>query len=195
MSLVSLTRFLLFLFMFILLFSGCAPQEKLTFEEKAAKPEVTAAYLLEHRIITYEPRFRERVVSTLPFEVISFEDSFLFYLVARIPDQSIADKSTPQYYLWLERRARNWKDYVKVYSKQLSNLTIKSHYSSIRQGEFYKDYTIDLTLEQLHYIHSKGLDLTLINKNNQGSYIRLPKTYIDAFMQILDQEHNSSTTH
>jgi len=173
----------------LLLFIGCAQQPDVAELSPETVPEITTAYLLEHRIISYAPKYHEKVITTLPYEIQTFEENYLLFLVARLPDanSTAAIKITePHYYLWLERRSESWRDFVAAYSRQLPSLAIKAHYSSIRNGKYYKNYTIDFTLQQLREVQERGLAVTLINRQNHRSTIEIPKHYIQAFLQMLE---------
>ena len=172
----------------LLLFFGCSQHSDEATQPTETVPEITTEYLLEHRIISYEPKYHEKVVTTLPYEIQTFEENYLLFLVARLPDANstaILRITEPHYYLWLERRSDSWRDFVAVYSRQLPALEIKAHYSSIRNGKYYKDYTIDFTLQQLHGVQESGLAVTMINNKKERSTIDIPKHYIQAFLKML----------
>ncbi len=172
----------------VLLFSACTTAEKPA-PAAPPPPQITTAYLLEHRIISYEPKYQEKVIATLPYEIVRFDESFLFYLVARIPDENrsaVFVSTGPRYYLWLERKADNWRDFTEVHAVKIDSLQINAHFSAIRKGVFYKEYTIDFTLEQLEHVQDSGLDLLLINQNNDTSEITLPSHYVKAFLKMLE---------
>ena len=180
---------------FVLLFTmsilfGCTQEAKKPVPPSVTLPEITTAYLLEHRIIAYEPKYQEKIIATLPYEIKTFDESYLTYLVARIPDKNssvLLQPKGPRYYLWLERRADNWRDFVTVRSASIAPLTINAHYSAIRQGHYYKEYTIDFTLQQLRSVQKSGIELTLINRQNISSTVSLPKHYIKAFLKMLEK--------
>ena len=154
-------------------------------------PEVTTDYLFEHRIIAHMPTFGEKVISTLPYETATFDEDYIFYLVARLPDPNSSaqtKRTDTQYYLWLERTSKGWLDFTQAYSNELGRFVVVGHNSSIRSGRFYKDYTIDLTLTQIEYVRERGLTLFLYGKNAQPSTIYLPKEYIEAFLLALDKK-------
>lgn len=187
-DLFQVQTFLLFISLIIV--SGCAKHEEKLQAEPKPLPEITTAYLLEHRIIAYEPKHHEKIIATLPYEIKTFEESYLIYLIARIPDKisnTPLKVNEPRYYLWLERRADNWRDFVAVRSTRLSSLTIHPHYSSIRQGHYYKEYTIDFTLEQLSHVQDRDLDILLINQQNDRSMITIPSLYIKAYLEMIAQ--------
>lgn len=186
---LSKTRIFLLLVSLIII-SGCAKNEAKLQVEPTAVPEITAAYLLEHRIISYQPRYQEKIVTTLPYEIKTFDENYLIFLVAHLPyanNTALLKAAQPRYYIWLERRADNWRDFIAVYSQQLAPLKINSHYSAIRQGHFYKEYTIDFTLEQLSYVQDSGLDLLLVNQQNLVSEIDIPSLYIKAYLEMIAQ--------
>jgi len=179
---------LLILFTLALLL-GCSA-EKRPQPTTTPPPEITADYLLKHRIIAYAPKFHETVIATLPYEIKTFKETYLLYLVARIPDTQsdvLLKPAKPRYYLWLERRSDGWLDFTAVHAPNLTPLTIASHYSAIREGRFYQEYTIDFTLEQLYSLQSSGLELLLINKDNETSTVTLPKHYIVAFLKMVEE--------
>ena len=185
--------FSLIIILFII--SGCAKNEEKLQAEPTPVPEITTAYLLEHRIIAYEPKYQEKIIATLPYEIKTFEESYLLYLVARIPDQNgtaLLKAKGPHYYLWLERRADSWRDFVAVRSASVAPLAINAHYSAIRQGHYYKEYTIDFTLQQLRSVQENGVDLTLINRQNNSSTVSLPKHYIKAFLKMIEKPSSVS---
>ncbi|MDA3946879.1 MAG: hypothetical protein PF439_09400 [Helicobacteraceae bacterium] len=158
--------------------------------ESTTVPEITTAYLLEHRIISYLPKYHEKIISTLPYEIKTFDDDYLLYLIARVPDEnssSLTKANEPHYYLWFERRADNWRDFMAVDSEKITSLKINSHYSAIRQGHFYQEYTIDFTLDQLYLVQDTGMDLLLINKQNVTSTINIPSFYIKAYLEMVTQ--------
>lgn len=168
---------------------GCTAAEKAK-PTTTPPPEITADYLLKHRIISYAPRFHEKVISTLPYEIQRFDESYRLNLVARIPDKesgSLLKASHPRYYLLLQRSSDGWLDFTAVHTPNLTPLKIVSHYSSIRQGRFYKEYTIDFTLEQLYSLETSGLELLLINKKNETSTVTLPTHYISAFLKMVEE--------
>ena len=173
----------------LLLSSGCSQHSDEVPPLPESMPEITTDYLLKHRIISYAPKYHEKVITTLPYEIQTFDENYLLFLVARLPDANstaVIKITEPHYYLWLERRSESWRDFVTVYSRQLPTLTIKAHYSSIRNGKYYKDYTIDFTLQQLHKVQENGFAVTLVNKQNHRSTIELPKHYIEAFVKMLE---------
>ena len=173
----------------LFLSSGCSQHSDEVSPLPESVPEITTEYLLEHRIISYAPKYHEKVITTLPYEIQTFEENYLLFLVARLPDANstaIIKITEPHYYLWLERRSDNWRDFVAVYSRQLPALEIKGHYSSIRNGKYYKDYTIDFTLQQLSKVKNSGLAVTLINNKKERSTIDIPKHYIQAFLKMLE---------
>ena len=178
------------LFISLIIVSGCTKNEEKLQVEPTVVPEITTAYLLEHRIISYQPKYQEKIIATLPYEIKTFDESYLLYLVARIPDKNssaLLKTKEPHYYLWLERRADNWRDFVVVHSDSVTPLTINAHYSSIRQGHYYKEYTIDFTLEQLSSVQDSGLDLLLVNQQNLTSTINIPSLYIKAYLEMIAQ--------
>ena len=180
----------LLLLLTLIIVGGCAKHEEKLQIEPAVMPEITTAYLLEHRIISYEPRFHEKIIATLPYEIKTFDESYLIHLIARIPDNNSTvaiQAKQPHYYLWLERRADNWRDFTVVRSSSMSMLRIHPHYSSIRQGLYYKEYTVDLILEQISQIQDRGLTLELINQQNQRSVITIPSLYIKAYLEMIRQ--------
>ena len=184
-----------FLLFFSLLFlCGCTKEANLK-PAPIPPPEITTAYLLEHRIISYAPKFQEKIITTLPYEIQTFEESYLLYLVARLPDKKSASlfKTTkPLYYLWLERSSNNWRDFTAVHSALKTPLKIDPHYSAIRHGKFYEEYTIDLTPEQLAGVQHSGLDLSLVNQYSLTSNISIPGRYIKAFLEILNEQAESA---
>ena len=182
------------LFITLVLFSinGCKEPVDIPEQTTAVPlPEVTTAYLFEHRIIAHMPTFGEKVISTLPYETTTFDEDYIFYLVARLPDpHSTAQtkRTSTRYYLWLERTSNGWLDFTQAYSNELGRFVIVGHNSSIRSGRFYKDYTIDLSLSQIEYVRKRGLTLQLYGKNTKPSTIYLPKEYIQAFLLALDKK-------
>jgi len=178
------------LLLILLILNGCT-NEKAPAAAPAPLPDITTAYLLEHRIISHEPKFGDKIIATLPYEITRFEESYLIYLIAYLPvtdAPSSAKTAGPRYYLWLERRSDGWRDFTEVFSVKLSNLKISSRNSAIRTGLFYKEYTIDLTRQQLAKVQDSGLDLLLINEYNYTSEIEVPSHYIKAFLKILDEQ-------
>lgn len=181
-----------FLFFLILpLLIGCTTGKKPEPTSTTPPPEITTAYLLEHRIISYAPKFQEKIVTTLPYEIRCFEESYRLYLVARIPDKngdSVFKATQPVYYLWLERISDNWRDFTAVRSVIEAPLEIYAHYSAIRHGKFYEEYSINFTPAQLAGVQDSGLDLLLANKLHQTSNITVPVHYIKAFLQIIKEQ-------
>jgi len=174
-----------------LLFSinGCREPIEIPESTPVTYPEVTTDYLFEHRIIAYMPTFGEKVISTLPYETATFDEDYIFYLVARLPDPNSSaqtKRTDTRYYLWLERTSKGWLDFTYVYSEELGRFMIIGHNSSIRSGRFYKNYTIDLSLLQIEYMRNSGLTFHLYNNNKQSSTIFLPKEYIEAFLLALE---------
>jgi len=186
---IKLTTVMFTSLLILLLSFGCSQHHENPLPASETVPEITTEYLLEHRIISYAPKYHEKVITTLPYEIQTFEENYLLFLVARLPDANstaLMKITEPRYYLWLERRSESWRDFVAVYSRQLPSLAIKAHYSSIRSGKYYKDYTIDFTLQQLHKVQESGLAVTLVNIQNHRSTIELPKHYIEAFVKMLE---------
>jgi len=186
---INLTTVMFTSLLILLLSFGCSQHHEEPLVASETLPEITTEYLLEHRIISYAPKYHEKVITTLPYEIQTFEENYLLFLVARLPDANstaLIKLTEPRYYLWLERRSDSWLDFVGVYSRQLSSLTIKGHYSSIRNGAYYKDYTIDFTPEQLAHIQEHDLVLTLINQQKVRSTVEIPKNYIQAFLKMLE---------
>ena len=176
------------MFLILLSINGCTKLSKIPEPTPVEYPEVTSDYLFEHSIITYAPAFGEKVVATLPYETANFNEDYIFYLVAHLPDpnSSAQTKRTKRrYYLWLERTSTGWLDFTQAYSNELGRFAIVGHNSSIRSGEFYKNYTMDLSLAQIEQVRDSGLTLQLHNKNGQSSTIYLPKEYIQAFLLVL----------
>jgi len=171
----------------IFLLQACADKELMLPPpaEPVKLPKITTEYLLKNRIISYAPQFHEKILTTLPYEIENFEEHYRFHLVARVPDAEAPRDLQPKFYLWLVRYADNWRDFVAVYAENRTPLLIKPHYSNIRQGVFYEEYTIDLSLEQLKSVREKGLSLTLINAAHIRSEIFLPPEYIQAFLEII----------
>ena len=176
------------LFLTIIFVQACSQKHLQPLPEQTALPEITTAYLLKHRIISYAPQFHEKVLSTLPYEVENFEEKYLFYLIARLPDPSAPKTLKKHYYLWLLRYGDSWRNYNAVYSNTLGELKIEPHYSNIREGVFYEEYTIDFTLKQLQELRKKGLDLTLSNNAHIRSEIFLPPEYLQAFLEMLQAQ-------
>ena len=170
--------------------SGCEELVEIPEPTPVTYPEVTTDYLFEHRIIAYMPTFGEKVISTLPYEITTFEEDYVFYLVARLPDTNSSaqtKRTKTRYYLWLERTSKGWLDFTQAYSDKLGRFTIIGHNSSIRSGRFYKNYTIDLNLSQIEYVRKSGLTFRLYNRNEKSSTIHLPKEYIEAFLLALEK--------
>ncbi|MCJ7765925.1 MAG: hypothetical protein MUP09_08310, partial [Thiovulaceae bacterium] len=141
------------LFFILLLFNGCTKAQKA--EPVAPLPQITTAYLLEHRIVSDVPKFQEKSIATLPYAIQTFEESYLLYFVARIPDENrsaVFATTKPRYSLLLQRRGHNWRDFTEVHAVKIARLQINSHYSAVREGLFYQEYTIDFTLEQLESV-------------------------------------------
>jgi len=170
--------------------SGCREPIEIPEPTPVQLPEITTDYLFEHRIIAYAPTFGEKIISTLPYEIATFDEDYIFYLVARLPDANSSTqtkRTNPHYYLWLERTSKGWLDFTQAYSHELGRLTILGHNSNIRSGRFYKNYTIDLSLSQIQHLRDSGLTLNMGNKKAQISTIYLPKEYIDAFLLTLEK--------
>ncbi len=170
------------------LLSGCAGQVPKAPEEPPAAPEITESYLLDHRITLPLPGGKETLVSTLPYEIVNFDESYRLRLVAQLPadrdDMNGTDKA-PHCYLWFERKAKNWRDFTRVYAVQFSPLTLEPHFSTIRQGTFYKEYTVDFSRRQLVSVQHEGLELLLVNPQNITSTITLPALYVRAFLKMV----------
>ena len=186
---MSLTRFIR-TFTLLLLITigavGCAEKVQQPAPEQKPTPEITVAYLVKNRIISDAPQFRAKIVATLPFEVITFEESFLLNLTAQIPETNTSD-SKSDYYLRFECRGHNnWRNYKWVISPQLRAPTLQASFSSVRHGVFYENYTIELDYQQLKQISDKDLQLTFINKQHQSAYLVLPSKYVKAFIKIID---------
>ena len=156
-------------------------------------PEISVAYLVKNRIIADAPQFKAKIVATLPFEVITFDATFLLNLTAQIPDTNTSD-TPPDYYIRFERQGKDtWRNYRWVLSPQLKKPILQESFSSIRQGVFYEDYTIDLEYEQLQALVGQDLQLTFVNQQQQSAYLLLPSKYIEAFIKIID-EHPKATS-
>ncbi len=187
---MSLTRFIrtsILLLLITIGTLGCAEKMPQPVPEQKPAPEITIAYLVKNRIISDAPKFRAKVVATLPFEVITFEESFLLNLAAQIPDTNTSSFKS-DYYLRLERRGHdNWRDYKWIISPQLKEPTLQASFSSVRQGLFYEDYTVDLDYQDLKQVSDKDLQLTFINKQHQSAYLILPSKYVKAFIKIVDK--------
>ena len=185
-------RFLQYILLFIMFISlqACSQKHLEPLPPQTEPPEITTAYLLEHRIISYAPQLHEKILSTLPYEMENFEERYRFHLIARLPDTSASDPAETHYYLWLVRYADNWRDFTAAYSNTLGVLKIEPHYSNIRQGVFYEEYTVDFTLEQLKRLQTQGLSLTLFNNARLRSEIFLPPEYLQAFLQLLKEQEN-----
>jgi len=181
--------------------NGCNQSPEIPEPAPVSYPEVTTDYLFEHRIIAYVPTFGEKVISTLPYEIATFDEDYIFYLVARLPDPNSSaqiKRTHTRYYLWLERTSKGWLDFTQAYSYELGRLNILGHNSSIRSGKFYKNYTIDLSLEQIQQVRNSGLTLNMGNKKSHVSTIFLPKEYIDAFLLTLEKSechHDETNDH
>ena len=182
---------LLFIGVSALILSGCAQIEPIPQPVVVEKPDITTEYLFKHRIITNEPTFGEKVLSTLPYETTTFDEAFIYYLVARLPDTNSttpAKRTKEHYYLWVERTSDAWLNFTHAYGDDLGPLSITGHNSSIRSGRFYKNYSVDLSLEQVKAIQHSGLTLTMANKQKKHTTIFLPKAYVDAFLMILNNQ-------
>lgn len=176
------------IFVTLLFINGCANHQETIPVAPAAVPDIDTAYLLEHRIISYEPRYQEKIITTLPYEIRNFDESYIMYLVARLPDgnsTSVLSSKEPHYYLWLERRSNNWRDFTTAQAAGLGTLKIDSHYSAIRQGHFYKEYTIKFRLDQFFAVQDSGLELVLMNQQGVKSTITVPGVYIQAYLEML----------
>ena len=172
----------------LLIISGCREPIEIPEPTPAQLPKITTDYLFEHRIIAYAPTFGEKVISTLPYEIATFDEDYIFYLVARLPDANSftqTKRTNPHYYLWLERTSKGWLDFTHGYSKKLGRFIVIGHNSSIRSGKFYKNYTIDLSLSQIEHVDNSGVTFHLYNNNGKSSTIHLPKEYIKAFLLAL----------
>jgi len=186
-SLLSSTFFLLPVLL-SLFFYGCA-EKKVIAPTPKVKPEITATYLFEHRIISHSPSREKIVLTTLPFEIKTFNETYILNLVSQIPTGSQSDKN-PQYYVSVQRQASNWQEYKYVYSEQTTNLILNSSYSGIRNGVFYTNYTIDLSYEQLLQLQNSDFYLTLSNAHKGRTLIELPKVYIQAFIMIINHPND-----
>ena len=188
MTFLRLLRSSLLITFILLSISGCKEPVKIPEQTVTELPEVTTDYLFEHRIIAYAPTFGEKLISTLPYETTTFDETYILYLVAHLPDpnSSVKIKRTKaRYYLWIERTSKGWLDFTQAYSNELGRFVIIGHNSSIRSGRFYKNYTIDLTLSQIEQVQKSGLTFLLQNRNAQSSTIYLPQEYIKAFLLAL----------
>lgn len=176
------------LFFTLAMLSGCAQHVEKPLPAPEPLPEITADYLLEHGIISYAPQFHEKIIATLPYEIVTFEESYLVCLVARLPDpesRARIRRTEASYYLWLQRKSGGWRDFTAVYSAHMPDLKIHPHYSSIRNGLFYKDYTIEVKPEMLQKVQENGAEFTLVNNQNIRSTIAIPADYIKAFLEML----------
>ena len=180
-------QYLLLFIMFIFL-QACSQKHLEPLPPQTEPPEITTAYLLEHRIISYAPQFHEKILSTLPYEMENFGERYRFHLIARVPDTSASNPVKKHYYLWLVRYADSWRNFTAAYSSALGELKIEPHYSNIRQGVFYEEYTIDFTLQQLKKLQKQGLSLTLLNNAHVHSEIFLPPEYLQAFLELIKEQ-------
>ena len=184
-SLLSSTSFLLLILLSLFLY-GCA-EKKVVAPTPKVKPEITATYLFEHRIISYSPSRDKVVITTLPFEIKTFNETYILNLVAQMLTDSQSDKN-PQFYISVQRQASDWQKYKYVYSEQTNNLTLNSSSSGIRNGIFYTNYTIDLSYKQLVLLQNSDFYLTLSNTHNGKTLIELPQVYIQAFILMVDHQ-------
>ena len=171
-----------------LIFYGCAENTVIVSTPKV-KPEITATYLFEHGIISHSPSRETTLLTTLPFEIKTFDESYILNLVAQIPTTSQKDQKS-HYRISIQRQAGDWQNYKYVYSKQVSGLTLKSPYSGIRHGVFYTNYIIELSYAQLVQLQNKDLYLTLSNTHQAKTLIELPRIYIQAFIMMIDHHTN-----
>ena len=164
---------------------GCANKIVAPSPIPKVKPQITASYLFEHRIIAQRPLVHEKTITTLPFEIKTFDETYILSLIAEIPTDVKTEKR-PTYYLWIQRQANNWQEYKYVYSAQVSDLTLTSPYSGIREGVFYTNYVITLTYAQLQKLRKEDLYLTLTNTQQGRTLIELPQVYLEAFFMMID---------
>lgn len=181
---------LLVLLISILLLGGCTPHVKKTKPTVQQIPDITAAYLFEHRIISYRASQQMTTVATLPYEILTFDERYTLHLVAQFSDANSSatanTKKRSNYYLLIQRQSDNWRDFTHVEAKEISNLKIESLDSHIRHGNFFKFYSIDFSKEQLLTLKNSELTLTLSNDHGFQSLLKMPKNYIEAFLQIID---------
>jgi len=171
-----------------LFFYGCADKSVVAPTPKV-KPEITVSYLFEHRIISHSPSRDTTLLATLPFEIKTFDETYIINLLAQMPTASHKDKR-PRYLISIQRQASDWQEYRYVYSQQAADLTLKSPYSGIRHGIFYTNYVVGLTYEQLIKLQNSDLYLTLSNTRKGRTLIELPKIYIQAFVMMIDHHTN-----
>lgn len=187
-SVFGSTSFLLLVF--TLLMQGCANKTVAPNPTPQVKPQITASYLFEHRIISQRTLIHKKTLTTLPFEIKTFDETYILNLIAEIPTDAKTEEQ-PTYYLWIQRQAKNWQDYTHVYSAQVSDLTLTSPYSGIREGTFYTNYVITLTYEQLQKLKNEDLYLTLTNTQKGKTLIELPQVYLEAFVMMINHSTNA----
>jgi len=180
-----------------ILFNGCSQPVAAPLPHVDKKlPTITAHYLFEHRIVSHNPLLQTEYIATLPYEIRTFDESYRLYLVANFKTAHQSLKTTikePSYYLRVERNAKNWRDFTQVYSPSLTSLVLESHDSHIRQGQFYKNYTIALSKKQLLASRKRGFRVTLTNRHKDQSLLALPKTYVEAFLMMIDETEHTAT--
>ena len=167
----------------MLLVLGCSSNDKPEAKNTIKKSKITADYLFEHRIVTKEAKIDKHIVTTPPYEIVDFDEQFLVYLmVQRVRLKSAKDTST-RYYIYIERTAQDWLDYTQAYSRNLGNFEVQSHFANIRQGRFFKSYSLTLTESQFKQLGTGPLTFTVSTKIAQQKRIRIPSVYVKAFVK------------
>lgn len=182
-QIISLLRNISLLIIFLLTLQGCSQKSASAAAQPVMEEAVTETYLFEHRIIAYAPELHERRVTTLPFERIMFDERFSLHLVGLLHEDR-----DDLFYLWVERRADAWREYTTAYVRHIGRLPLERHFSRIRHGQFYEEYSVDLRLEQIRRFETSGLKVTLSNAKGEHSTLTLPPAYVKAFVKIVEDD-------
>ncbi len=174
-----------FILFSMLLISGCSISKETQVKKEAKQVKLTAAELFEHRIVTNESKIKKYAVSTPPYERIDFDQQFLVYLMAQRVTDARAKDSKTHYYIWIERTSGAWLDFTQAYSQELGRLEIQSHFANIRNGRFFKSYTLEIRPDQMKRLQEGSLKVQVTTKLGDQATITLPRTYVQAFLQII----------
>ena len=167
-----------------MLISGCSSEKNLEVNNVSKKTNITADYLFEHRIVTNEAKIHKHIMTTPPFEVVDFDEQFLVYLIVQRVNIEGNKDNGPRYHIYIERTASDWLDYTQAYATHLGRFEIQSHFANIRQGRFFKSYTLALVEGQFQRLDNSALTFVVATKIGQQKRITIPAVYIEAYLKM-----------
>ena len=168
----------------MLLTIGCSGSASPETKNVLKKTKITADYLFEHRIVTNEAKINKHIMTTPPFEVIDFDEQFLVYLIVQRVNIKGTKDNGPRYHIYIERTATDWLDYTQAYATHLGRFEIQSHFANIRQGRFFKSYTIALVEGQFQRLDNTPLTFVVSTKIGQQKQITIPTVYVEAYIKM-----------